>query len=135
MNLKKFVDVVRNEENQVSGRCQSEMNAHFVDVVRNEENQVSGRCQSEMNAHRKMLMDDYNISPEVVSKCAKDIQVKNMGLRNVSINEVFTEGSCGVWIIFATAGRNHSVLLKGLKIFVSSFVKKVQNYNRNTVCS
>lgn len=48
----------------------------FVDVVRNEENQVSGRCQSEMNAHRKMLMDDYNISPEVVSKCAKDIQVK-----------------------------------------------------------
>ena len=47
----------------------------FVDVVRNEENQVGGRCQSEMNAHRKMLMDDYNISPEVVSKCAKDIQV------------------------------------------------------------
>jgi hypothetical protein len=29
-----------------------------------------------MNAHRKMLMDDYNISPEVVAKCAKDIQVR-----------------------------------------------------------
>ena len=49
---------------------------YLLDVVRNEENQVSGRCRAEMNGHRKMLMDDYNISPEVVSKCAKDIQVR-----------------------------------------------------------
>ena len=57
----------------------------LTDVVRNEENQVSGRCQSEMNAHRKMLMDDYNISPEVVAKCAKDIQVRKVWINQIRI--------------------------------------------------
>ncbi len=47
----------------------------LTDVVRNDERPVSGRCRAEMNAHRKMLMDDFSLSPEVVSKCAKDIQV------------------------------------------------------------
>lgn len=47
----------------------------FADVVRNDENLVGGPCRAEMDAHRKMLMEDYSISPEVVAKCGKHIQV------------------------------------------------------------
>lgn len=43
------------------------------DVMRNEEGVISGQCQAEMVEHRKMLMEDYAVSPEIVAKCADDI--------------------------------------------------------------
>ncbi|RZF42176.1 hypothetical protein LSTR_LSTR004325 [Laodelphax striatellus] len=34
---------------------------------------VSHECQSEMMEHRKMLLEDYRLSPEIVSSCSNDI--------------------------------------------------------------
>ena len=41
--------------------------------MRNEDAEIGGACQAEMKSHRKMLMEDYSISPELVSKCRDDI--------------------------------------------------------------
>lgn len=35
---------------------------------------VTGECQVEMFDHRKILMEDYRLSPEIVNYCANDIQ-------------------------------------------------------------
>ena len=44
------------------------------DVMRNEEAEIDGACQNEMKLHRKSLMEDYSISPELVSTCRDDIE-------------------------------------------------------------
>lgn len=36
--------------------------------------QVSTDCQQEMMDHRKILLEDYRLSPEIVSGCAEDIK-------------------------------------------------------------
>ncbi|XP_038208318.1 Golgi apparatus protein 1 [Zerene cesonia] len=42
-------------------------------VARNESLRVTPECISEMTEHRKMLMDDYRLSPELMQNCANDI--------------------------------------------------------------
>ena len=42
--------------------------------MRNEDAEINGACQKEMKMHRKSLMEDYSISPELVSKCRDDIE-------------------------------------------------------------
>ncbi len=44
------------------------------EVLRNEDGNIGGHCQAEMKSHRKMLMEDYSISPELVSKCGTAIE-------------------------------------------------------------
>lgn len=44
------------------------------EVGHNEDAVIGGPCQAEMTAHRKMLMEDYNISPELVNACNEDIE-------------------------------------------------------------
>ncbi len=39
---------------------------------------VAGDCLREMAAHRKMLMEDFNISPEIVNVCKEDIAVSGL---------------------------------------------------------
>lgn len=34
---------------------------------------IDGNCQAEMFDHRKLLMEDYRLSPEIVDGCANDI--------------------------------------------------------------
>lgn len=36
---------------------------------------MSKDCTAEMIRHRELLMNDYRLSPEVVSSCSEDIQV------------------------------------------------------------
>ena len=48
-------------------------------VVRNG-SKISQDCQVEMFDHRKILMDDYRLSPEIVDGCAKDISQFCVGL-------------------------------------------------------
>ncbi|KAJ8669296.1 hypothetical protein QAD02_000555 [Eretmocerus hayati] len=40
----------------------------------NNGSKVDGQCKVEMFDHRKILMEDYRLSPEIVSSCATDIQ-------------------------------------------------------------
>lgn len=39
---------------------------------------IGGACAREMSAHRKMLMEDFSISPEIVKECKKDISVMSL---------------------------------------------------------
>ncbi|PSN56256.1 Golgi apparatus protein 1 [Blattella germanica] len=48
-------------------------------VIRNG-SKVSRDCQIEMMEHRKILMEDYRLSPEIVSDCLDDIQTYCNGL-------------------------------------------------------
>ncbi|KAI5736967.1 hypothetical protein M8J76_008902 [Diaphorina citri] len=41
---------------------------------------VSGECQAEMTSHRKMLLTDYRLSPEIVTRCSEDIVTYCRGL-------------------------------------------------------
>lgn len=41
---------------------------------------VSSDCQAEMTEHRKMLLTDYRLSPEIVSRCSEDIVTYCKGL-------------------------------------------------------
>lgn len=36
---------------------------------------IDGNCQAEMFDHRKLLMEDYRLSPEIVDGCANDIMM------------------------------------------------------------
>ena len=45
----------------------------LTEVQRNEDSIIGGPCLAEMKSHRQMLMEDYSISPELVSKCGNDI--------------------------------------------------------------
>ncbi|KAM3962726.1 LOW QUALITY PROTEIN: Golgi apparatus protein 1 [Aphomia sociella] len=42
-------------------------------VSRNDSTKLSSECITEMSDHRKMLMDDYRLSPELMQNCANDI--------------------------------------------------------------
>ncbi|XP_059059365.1 Golgi apparatus protein 1 [Achroia grisella] len=43
-------------------------------ITRNDNStKLSNECVAEMNDHRKMLMDDYRLSPELMQNCANDI--------------------------------------------------------------
>ena len=54
--------------------CQNFFSKLFAEVGHNEDAVIGGPCQAEMTAHRKMLMEDYNISPELVNACNEDIE-------------------------------------------------------------
>uniref|UniRef100_A0A8D9A3D6 Golgi apparatus protein 1 n=1 Tax=Cacopsylla melanoneura TaxID=428564 RepID=A0A8D9A3D6_9HEMI len=41
---------------------------------------VSGECQAEMSEHRRMLLTDYRLSPEIVTRCSGDIVTYCKGL-------------------------------------------------------
>lgn len=41
---------------------------------------IDGNCQAEMFDHRKLLMEDYRLSPEIVDGCANDITTFCNGL-------------------------------------------------------
>lgn len=44
--------------------------------AKEEDNQdFSAQCLQEMKEHRRMLMEDYRISPEIVQMCKDDIKV------------------------------------------------------------
>ncbi|KAG8034414.1 hypothetical protein G9C98_007490 [Cotesia typhae] len=43
---------------------------------------IDSDCQREMFDHRKMLMEDYSLSPEIVDGCAKDISEHCNGLKD-----------------------------------------------------
>ena len=47
----------------------------ITEAEREKDDAISPACISEMEAHRRQLMNDFQISPELVVKCAKDIQV------------------------------------------------------------
>ena len=47
----------------------------ITEAQREKDDAISRACISEMEAHRRQLMNDFQISPELVVKCAKDIQV------------------------------------------------------------
>ena len=47
----------------------------IADAVREKDDAISPACITEMEAHRRQLMNDFQISPELIVKCAKDIQV------------------------------------------------------------
>ena len=47
----------------------------ITDAAREKDDAISPACIAEMEAHRRQLMNDFQISPELVVKCAKDIQV------------------------------------------------------------
>ncbi|XP_049872033.1 Golgi apparatus protein 1 isoform X2 [Pectinophora gossypiella] len=49
-------------------------------VSRNETTKLSPECMSEMTDHRKMLMDDYRLSPELMQNCANDIKTLCRGI-------------------------------------------------------
>lgn len=42
-------------------------------VTRNDSTKLAPECTAEMTDHRKMLMDDYRLSPELMQNCANDI--------------------------------------------------------------
>lgn len=42
-------------------------------VLRNDSTKLSPECTTEMTDHRRMLMDDYRLSPELMQNCANDI--------------------------------------------------------------
>ena len=46
-----------------------------------------------MEAHRRQLMNDFQISPELVVKCAKDIQVCHANLIRRGYNKVSRQSS------------------------------------------
>ena len=48
------------------------------DVVQNDEAKINSQCQVQMKEHRKMMMEDYRISPELMTSCKEDIQVRNL---------------------------------------------------------
>lgn len=41
---------------------------------------IAPNCQTEMFDHRKILMEDYRLSPEIVNGCANDITTYCNGL-------------------------------------------------------
>ncbi|KAI5635405.1 cysteine rich repeat domain-containing protein [Phthorimaea operculella] len=49
-------------------------------VSRNESTQLSSDCLAEMTDHRKMLMEDYRLSPELMQNCANDITTLCRGI-------------------------------------------------------
>ncbi|KAG6444008.1 hypothetical protein O3G_MSEX003144 [Manduca sexta] len=49
-------------------------------VSRNESTKISPECTAEINDHRKMLMDDYRLSPELMQNCANDITILCRGI-------------------------------------------------------
>lgn len=36
--------------------------------------EIAAGCRVEMDRHRKLLMDDYRLSPEVVTTCSDDVE-------------------------------------------------------------
>ena len=46
-----------------------------LDAAREMENALPPRCIAEMEAHRRQLMNDAQISPELLVKCGRDLQV------------------------------------------------------------
>lgn len=42
-------------------------------ITRNDSIKLAPECAAEMTDHRKMLMDDYRLSPELMQNCANDI--------------------------------------------------------------
>lgn len=49
-------------------------------VARNDSTKLSPECTVEMIDHRKMLMDDYRLSPELMQNCANDITILCKGI-------------------------------------------------------
>ncbi|CAG9567418.1 unnamed protein product [Danaus chrysippus] len=49
-------------------------------VTRNDSTKLSPECVAEMTDHRKMLMDDYRLSPELMKNCANDITMLCRGI-------------------------------------------------------
>lgn len=49
-------------------------------VSRNDSSKLSSECTAEMIDHRKMLMDDYRLSPELMQNCANDITILCKGI-------------------------------------------------------
>lgn len=45
-----------------------------LETVAKNNTKISAECQAEINDHRKMLMEDFHLTPEIVSGCDDDIQ-------------------------------------------------------------
>ena len=46
-------------------------------VLSNEQGAVNGACVAQMRQHRQMLMEDLNVSPEVVVLCKDEVRREN----------------------------------------------------------
>ena len=42
-------------------------------VINNEQGTVNGACVAQMREHRQMLMEDFNVSPEIVVECRDEV--------------------------------------------------------------
>ena len=60
----------------------------ITDAAREKDDAILPACIAEMEAHRRQLMNDFQISPELVVKCAKDIQVCHAYLIRRGYNQV-----------------------------------------------
>ena len=60
----------------------------ITDAAREKDDAILPACIAEMEAHRRQLMNDFQISPELVVKCAKDIQVCHANLIRRGYNKV-----------------------------------------------
>jgi Golgi apparatus protein 1 len=45
-----------------------------LENVQKNSTRIQPECAQEMQEHRKMLMDDYNLSPEIITDCSEDIR-------------------------------------------------------------
>ena len=59
-----------------------------TDAVREKDDAILPACIAEIEAHRRHLMIDFQISPELVGKCAKDILVSHAYLIRRGYNQV-----------------------------------------------
>ena len=49
-------------------------------VINNEQGTVNGACVAQMREHRQMLMEDFNVSPEIVVECRDEVRTKCAGV-------------------------------------------------------
>jgi hypothetical protein len=61
-------------------RSHARVNYRFIKGTVFTGSKIESGCRFEMDRHRKLLMDDYRLSPEVVSKCSEDIHLFCRGL-------------------------------------------------------
>ena len=49
------------------------------------ENTLPPKCIAELDSHRRQLMNDFQISPELVVRCAADLQVLTINFKSTSV--------------------------------------------------
>ena len=76
-------------------------------VLSNEQGAVNGACVAQMRQHRQMLMEDLNVSPEVVVLCKDEVR-EDLNVLEMYCNWHFCEK--GTNQVFWRARRPHDTL-------------------------